>query len=120
VSLRSYFLDARTYFAERGSGAMYAKSGQLQRLCTALVRGKSIRAAAREAGCSRVTARKLHRILLADFASPGQVAFRCACGKPSTHRGFCSARFRESPRRQAFMRRWHTKDNLAEENTDAR
>jgi hypothetical protein len=32
---------------------------------------------------------------------------RCDCGRPVTHNGFCTVRYRRSERRQEFMQRWH-------------
>lgn len=89
----------RRAFGVRGGGEMYAKGGRLGEIEKALRAGMSIRAAARHVGCARGTARKLYRILAA-----GRGAFQCACGRPSVHQGWCSARFAASPRRQAVLR----------------
>lgn len=65
----------------------------------ALQMGMSIRAAARFAGYSRPSAQK--------WASKWRIHSNCRCGRPASHRGWCSWRLRLSPARRMFlMSRW--------------
>lgn len=82
---------------------MFGRNGKLAAMGMALAKGCGIRETARLTGCSTVTVAKLHRVLLSITGEP----FRCACGEPSTHQGWCASRFAQSGRRQEFMRRWH-------------
>jgi hypothetical protein len=60
--------------------------------------GASIRGAARFAGTCVQTSRRVWRTL-----DPKPL---CKCGRPATHKGWCSARFASSKPRQEFMDRW--------------
>lgn len=91
-----------------GGVVMYAKAGQLDRLSMALSSGKSLRASAREVGCSKLTAKKLYRELIAERKRQGLGPFLCECGRVATHRGWCSVRYQGSPERQAVMQRLHS------------
>lgn len=107
LTLQQGLSPCSTFFAERGRGAMYGQRGKLMRVGRYLAQGMSIRAAARRAGCSKNTARKLHRILLAERIRRGEDDFRCACGRPSIHQGWCPPRFRQSVKRQEVLRKMH-------------
>lgn len=93
-------------FAPRGAGGMKAgpkSAAKLQRLGDALLKGLSLRAAAREAGCSKNTARKLHEIFLTARGVMAIGDLRCPCGKSQTHRGFCTFRLRNSEHRDKVL-----------------
>jgi transposase-like protein len=63
--------------------------------------GRSIREVMRIVGISNATANKFRRLALRDFDA------RCGCGQEAGHRGWCSYRYRQHPKRQEFMKRWH-------------
>jgi transposase-like protein len=70
--------------------------------------GLSVRAVGDAIGISKHTAMKFRRIALRDYDA------RCACGRPVGHNGFCWHRYQNSPKRQEFMRRWHSSNQHAE------
>lgn len=70
-------------------------------LLSAFNDGMGIRAAARYAGVNVATSRRVWRTL-----DPKPL---CKCGRPATHRGWCSVRFAASAPRQEFMERWSGK-----------
>lgn len=51
---------------------------------------------------SKVIAMRYRKVAIEKFDC------RCQCGKVVGHNGFCSLRYKNSPKRQEFMRRWHT------------
>lgn len=61
--------------------------------------GNGIRATAKAVG--------LHRDTVAKYYHLGEKK-RCPCGKPMTHRGWCSSRVARSPGRQKFLARFAT------------
>lgn len=60
--------------------------------------GASLREAAAAAGVAKHTAQK--------FKQENGITATCACGKPSGHRGWCSARYQKSEKRQAVVARF--------------
>jgi len=77
----------------------YLASIPLGRLIGMLEHGYSVRAAAAYAPCSKVTAGQV----LGELKVVGR-ALNCGCGKPR-HRGWCSWRYQQSPKRQAWLAR---------------
>jgi hypothetical protein len=63
--------------------------------------GMGVNAASKFAGVSQQTASRYLRML-----NPMPL---CKCGQPVTHRGWCSVRFANSPKRKKFMERWNGK-----------
>lgn len=61
--------------------------------------GNGIRATAKAVG--------LHRDTVAKYYHLGEKK-RCPCGKPMTHKGWCSSRVARSPGRQTFLARFST------------
>lgn len=94
------------YLAEgRGrKGGLLGNNGKLRRVILGLERGLSIRAAAREAGCSRNAARRAYHRLMAERERLGLGEFLCPCGRPSTHMGWCRFRYLLSPDRQSSLK----------------
>lgn len=64
--------------------------------------GLSIRVAACRLGFSKCTVNRYYK----KFVDIGKQRPLCMCGKPSAHRSWCSWRFRHSPARIQFMKRW--------------
>jgi|ERR1041384_183071 transposase-like protein len=64
--------------------------------------GHSCRTVARKVGIAKHTAEKYRKFILV------AEEIRCPCGQLSTHRGFCWWRYQNSPKRQEFMKRWHS------------
>lgn len=68
-------------------------------------RGWSERAIARDLEIAKGTVTRYKRMILASMV----VTVICPCGKKAFHRGWCSARYAQSPRRKQFMRKWRQK-----------
>lgn len=66
-----------------------------------LLGGISIRWTVRLTGVSKQTVRRIERQLRLE----GEKRV-CPCGLDAKHQGWCSFRFRQSPARQSFMKRW--------------
>lgn len=62
--------------------------------------GLSLRTVCRIVGLQKATATKYRRSV---------AACPCPCGQDSKHRGWCWYRYQNSPKRQEFMKRWHSK-----------
>lgn len=73
----------------------YLKGERYTKLLDAFRRGLSARAAARAAGVAKQTAWKIRRQI--------NDKTLCGCGDDPGHRGWCWARYRNSPSRQAAM-----------------
>ncbi len=67
----------------------------------------SIKGAARIVGCANNTAMAYREAVIASHEDLDGVPPKCPCGQNSGHRGWCSHRYSNSPRRQEFMRNWH-------------
>ena len=67
--------------------------------------GEGIRSTARIAGMSKITASKIfHKI-------NNLIELRCKCGQSiKNHRGWCSYRFKQSKKRQDFIKSWNKGD----------
>lgn len=63
--------------------------------------GHSLREVCKLVGIHIVTAAKYRR-----SARPSL----CRCGRDSKHQGWCWWRYQQSPKRQEFMRQWHSMD----------
>lgn len=79
------------------------KSKALQAAIPLFRQGLTIRDVGVRVGIAKATATKFRRIALRDYDA------RCKCGGVAGHRGFCWWRFQNSPKRQEFMKRWHSK-----------
>lgn len=88
-------------------GRMHGRSGQLDRMARMVMSGVSLRAVTRACGCGKPTIQRLHRILETERLRAGLDRILCACGRPSTHRGWCSIRLKQSPKRQATLAALH-------------
>ena len=67
-----------------------------------LQKGDSIRKVSSELGLSKNTVKKYKRIWEAESGK----RFRCRCGLPSSHQGWCSHRYNNSIARQSFIEDW--------------
>lgn len=88
---------------------MYPRDGQLEPVENLLSSGLSIRAVSRFTGVHTQTVKKVLKFLLKERDSLNLGPILCPCGKVSTHRGWCRVRYSNSPARQRFMRRWHSR-----------
>ncbi len=88
---------------------MYMRGDTLSNIGKTLLAGNGIRATARITGTSKCTVTKLYRILIATLYKSGGEDILCKCGQPIIHRGFCKYTYTKSPKRQAFMKKWHEK-----------
>lgn len=80
----------------------YLPKAKIDKLVACYQRGKTARTAARLCGVADATARTAYRTMRRILG----VAL-CPCGQPSTHQGWCRVRYRQSEKRQAFMKNWH-------------
>ncbi len=75
-----------------------------------LCEGFSIRETARLARVAKGTVASILKGINEGLGWDGEPPLTCACGKELVkHRGWCSDRYKRSPKRQAFMKRWHNK-----------
>lgn len=88
---------------------MYVRGDKLADIGKSLLAGNSIRATSRLTKTSKCTVRKLYKILLAMRSKSGKDDILCPCGQPITHQGWCVYRYKNSPKRQKFMKNWHKK-----------
>lgn len=88
---------------------LYGRCGKLCEVGKLLSRGMGNREVSRRAKISKNTAKKYRNI----FQKVLQVTFICECGKPATHQGWCSHRYKGSIERQKFIRGWHMSSQLA-------
>ena len=91
---------------------MYARGNKLENIRNSLLSGNGIRKTARILGVSKCTVGKCLKLLLASRRDAGAGDIMCRCGQASTHQGWCWYRFKESPKRQQFMKRWHGQNVL--------
>lgn len=75
----------------------YLDGAKHEAMYQAFWEGRSIRDVARSVGVAIITAAKFY------WAMPDKPF--CPCGKPITHREWCSHRFQRSPKRRKLMRR---------------
>jgi len=88
---------------------MYMKGDQLANIGKSLLGGNSIRHTAKLIGASKNTVKKFFHIFSAILQTSGKGELLCKCGKPIIdHKGWCVYRYKKSPKRQAFMKRWHS------------
>jgi len=80
--------------------SFYGNSGKLSLAVELFKMGWSIRRVCAVTELSKTTANKIQRRM---------PKILCVCGKPVTHRGWCSYRYAQSELRQEFMRKWHKK-----------
>lgn len=64
------------------------------------LQGYSIRQVMREVGLSKQTAHQYRKRSVTDD-------IRCQCGASVLHRGWCWWRYKQSPKRQEVVRKWH-------------
>lgn len=68
-----------------------------------LKKGFSIRVVCAATKLSKSTVTKIRKRIRT------QIKAVCACGQATGHRGWCSVRVRQSPKRQKVIARWHSK-----------
>lgn len=90
--------------APYGKRGLYPRGGKLHKISCLLQTGISNREVARQTGASTITIAKV-RAELEKLTGP----ILCPCGTHSIHQGWCSWRFKQSPKRQAVMKRLHAK-----------
>lgn len=83
------------------SGQVIRKVSSYRRAVTLYREGKSIREVRALLGLSMTAASKFRKLALENFTVV------CKCGLLAGHRGWCSWRYQNSPKRQEFMKRWH-------------
>ena len=90
------------------------KDEKAELVCEFLVlKGYSIREAARRAGVHQKTVMRMVKDINIGLAEDGEPPLSCSCGKELVkHKGWCSDRYKRSPKRQAFMKRWHSKGKI--------
>jgi hypothetical protein len=76
---------------------------KLDQLIIVMLSGVSIREAARRIPVTRGTARKYYHLLV-EIRKEQPI---CSCGQPAIHRGWCFHRYKNSLKRQLFMKKWH-------------
>lgn len=67
-----------------------------------VLQGHSIRKISGTVQIAKNTVERYKKLFLDQHTKP----IFCQCGRPAFHRGWCSARLRESPARQAFLANW--------------
>jgi transposase-like protein len=65
--------------------------------------GRSVRSVAHALGIHHMTALRYRNAGVKEDV-------RCECGESAKHQGWCWWRYQQSPKRQEFMQRWHSKD----------
>lgn len=64
--------------------------------------GYTTRQVESEVGICKTTANHYRKEALRNYDA------RCVCGRPAGHKGFCWHRYQNSPKRQEFMKQWHS------------
>ena len=99
--------------------ANHLKDEKAELVCKLLVDGFSIRETSRITGVAKVTIGRMVADINSGLEWDGQPPLRCTCGKELTkHRGWCRDRYERSPKRQAFMKRWHQPSTHAQSAED--
>ncbi|MCK4240867.1 MAG: hypothetical protein KAX30_04535 [Candidatus Atribacteria bacterium] len=66
-------------------------------------KGDGIRKTSRETGVSKNTVTKIQGVIIAEKISAHEPLPLCGCGQPVGHKGCCSYRLANSPKRQKFL-----------------
>lgn len=69
--------------------------------------GLSIRRTADVVGASRQTVQVYRQLYAQQLADEGRPQPNCQCGRVVGHRGWCTWRYQQSEKRQAFLKGWN-------------
>jgi hypothetical protein len=94
---------------------MYMRKGQLVLVGQMLLAGHSIRSVSFITGVHRATVRRM-KVIIEDILDE---PLTCPCGQPATHQGWCRHRLSNSPDRQEFLARMHSKQRHVAANAAA-
>jgi len=78
---------------------------KFMRACAMLDKGYSIREVARMTGLAKQTVQTIKDQTAYYLGEYDEV--KCGCGGKAGHRGWCWWRLQRSPKRRAFLARWH-------------
>jgi len=99
--------------------ANHLKDEKAELVCELLCMGFSIRETARIARVAPGTVSSILKEVNWAMVDMGLEPVKCTCGKELTkHRGWCRDRYERSPKRQAFMKRWHQPSTHAQSAED--
>lgn len=85
---------------------------RFERACELFHQGCTIREVAKSVGMAINTAMHVRRNCIEGGELSGLPPIKCPCGEPTGHRGWCSYRVSYSSKRQAFLKRWHTRSRF--------
>lgn len=94
-------LPCGTYIQIARSRIAVRKRAKLNQAIILFRAGRSTRDVMAVLNVANKTANNWRRIALKDYKA------LCGCGQEAGHRGWCSFRLKESPKRRAFLMRWH-------------
>ena len=100
----------------------FLKPEKVKQVVDHVEKGESIRKTSRETGVAKNTVKSIQRIVVAEKINLGEPILLCKCGQPAGHKGWCSHRLAESPKRQKFlMKQWGklTFDDIAKKQFDS-
>jgi len=85
----------------------YLKPEKVKQVVEHIEKGNGIRKTSKETGVAKNTVTKIQRVVIAEKITTDEVIPICKCGQPVGHKGWCSYRLAESPKRQEFlMEKW--------------
>jgi len=96
---------------EEGEMSNYLLPEKRSKVEELISKGKGNRLIERETGVSKNTVKKIRQDIITETGNEPL----CKCGQPATHKGWCSERFKKSPKRQATMKKLQNKNKLEKE-----
>ena len=96
------------YQYSRIAGNRYGAEDIKSRCSEGFSEGKSVRQIMREMGISQGSVTRYRRLWLKENDLP-----LCECGKRCDHKGWCSFKYAQSPKRQAALKALHEKQRSA-------
>lgn len=100
VKLRNGTHSQRTRKARGGGMTNVLAASKIEQISSLVIEGKSLRQIEALTGVAKKTVARYRRLVL----QKALTILKCRCGEPIGHRGWCAARYAESPKRQSFVK----------------